>query len=121
MVIASRDPDRAARLAGTYGGRGVDLGGGAELSAHAAGVAVALGGPWAELTRLAGLRLPPIADISAPQAVPEAVRRHLNGGFLGIDDLYRRDTPLPGAYIEDARRMVEATTAEYAAWLESRP
>jgi len=29
--------------------------------------------------------LPPIADISAPQAVPDIVRRRLNGSFLGAD------------------------------------
>src|SRR3989442_10319876 len=87
LVIASRDLDRAARLARVYAGRGVDLGAGAELTGHAAGAAVALGGPWIELARAQSDALPPIADISAPQAVPDAVRRHLNGSFLGIDDL----------------------------------
>jgi len=118
VVVASRDVDRASRLARTYAGRGVDLRAGADQTAHAAGVAVPLGGLWLELEPMAGVDLPPVADISAPQAVPEAVRRHLNGSFLGIDDLYRQSRPLPGAYIEDARRLVEAGTAEYAAWLE---
>jgi glutamyl-tRNA reductase len=120
VIIASRDAGKAVRLAGVYGGRGVDLRAGAELTGSAAAVAVALGGPWSELGTLAGPNLPPIADISAPQAVPEAVRRRLNGGFLGIDDLYRWDQPLPGAYIEDARGLVEARSAELAAWLEGR-
>jgi glutamyl-tRNA reductase len=65
--------------------------------------------------------LPPIADISAPQAVPDAVRRRANGTFLGIDDLYERTVPLPGAYIEDAERLVAAKTAELVAWLERAP
>jgi len=117
LVIASRDPDRAVRLARVYAGRGVDLGAGAELTGHAAGVAVALGGPWFELARAKTDALPPIADISAPHAVPDAVRRRLNGSFLGIDDLYRRDAPLPGAYIEDAKRLVALKSAEYMAWL----
>jgi glutamyl-tRNA reductase len=121
VIIASRNAGKAVRLAHLYGGRGVDLRTGAELTGRAAAVAVALGGPWSELGTLAGPSLPPIADISAPQAVPEAVRRRLNGGFLGIDDLYRRVEPLPGAYIEDARRLVEAMSAELAAWLEQRP
>jgi glutamyl-tRNA reductase len=120
VVIASRDVNRASRLARRYAGRGVDLRAGAEETADAAGVAVALGGPWAELEPMAGRTLPPIADISAPQAVPEAVRRHVNGSFLGIDDLYRQSRPLPGAYIEDARRLVDARTAELGAWLEGK-
>jgi len=120
VVIASRDGAKAVRLAHLYGGRGVDLRGGAELTGRAAGVAVALGGPWSELSGVAGPDLPPIADISAPQAVPEAVRGRLNGRFLGIDDLYARAQPPPRAYIEDARRLVETGSAELAAWLAGR-
>jgi glutamyl-tRNA reductase len=120
VVIASRDVNRASRLARMYAGRGVDLRAGAEQTEDAAGVAVALGGQWAELEPMAGRTLPPFADISAPQAVPEAVRRRVNGSFLGIDDLYRQSRPLPGAYIEDARRLVDAGTADMAAWLEGK-
>lgn len=118
VIIASRNPARAVRLAHLYGGQGVDLRAGAELSGRAAAVAVALGGPWSELGAIASPNLPPIADISAPQAVPDAVRRRLNGGFLGIDDLYSRTEPVPGAYIEDARGLVAAATSELAAWLD---
>jgi glutamyl-tRNA reductase len=120
VIIASRDAGKAVRLAHLYGGQGVDLRTGAELTRRAAGVAVALGGPWTELEAMAGPEFPPIADISAPQAVPDAVRRQLNGGFLGIDDLYRRSQPPPGAYIEDARELVATRTAELVAWLEPR-
>lgn len=121
VVIASRDVNKATGLAGGYSGRGVDLRQGAELARRSAAVAVALGGPWTELELIAGSHhLPPIADISAPQAVPDAVRRRMNGSFLGIDDLYRRDQPLPGAYIEDAERLVAHKAAEYKAWLERR-
>jgi glutamyl-tRNA reductase len=121
VIVASRDAGKAARLARVYAGQGVDLRTGAELSSRAAAVAVALGGPWQELAVIEGNSLPPIADISAPQAVPEAVRRRANGTFLGIDDLYRRTVPLPGAYIKDAERLVAAKTAELVAWLESAP
>ncbi len=103
LIIASRDSNRADRLA--------------ELTADCAGVAVALGGPWTELATAKSHGLPPIADISAPQAVPDTIRRQLNGSFLGIDDLYRRAEPLPGAYIEVANDLVARTTAEYMAWL----
>jgi glutamyl-tRNA reductase len=118
VVVASRDARRAARLARVYSGRGVDLSDGAELAAAAVGVVVALAGPWAELHSFSDSALPPIADISAPQAVPDAVRRRLNGTFLGIDDLYRRSRPLPGAFTQDAERVVARKTAEYLTWLE---
>jgi glutamyl-tRNA reductase len=119
VVIASRDAQRAARLARLYSGRGVDLHAGAEIAAGgAAGVVVALGGPWVELHSFSYSAFPPIADISAPQAVPEVVRQRLNGSFLGIDDLYRRSHPIPGAYIEDAERVIARKTAEYSSWLE---
>jgi len=117
ITIASRDVTRALRLASAYAGSGVDLRSGAELAGQAAGVAVALGGPWTELDPAAAHGLPPIVDISAPSAVSEAVRARLNGSFLGIDDLYRRGGPLPGAYIKDAERVVGQKTAEYTAWL----
>jgi glutamyl-tRNA reductase len=120
LIVASRDAGKAARLARLYAGQGVDLRTGAALSSRAAGVAVALGGRWDELGVMEG-SLPPIADISAPQAVPDAVRRRANGTFLGIDDLYERTVPLPGAYIEDAERLVAAKTAELVAWLERAP
>lgn len=116
LAIASRDRSRAARLAALYSGDGVDLALGAAMTATAVGIAVALGGPWMELDD-ARHALPPIADISAPQAVPDAVRSRLNGGFLGIDDLYQRRDALPGAYIKVAEALVAGATAEYLAWL----
>jgi glutamyl-tRNA reductase len=121
VVISSRDADRAASLAGIYGGHGVSLQAGARLLAESSAVAVALGGPWSDLEQAAHDELPPIADISAPQAVPDGVRRGMNGNFLGIDDLYVLSRPLPGAYIEDAERLTAAGTAEYIAWLERMP
>jgi glutamyl-tRNA reductase len=118
--VASRDQTRASRLASIYGGQGVSLEVGAALSSKAAAVAVALAGKWVELAAVAGQYLPPIADISAPQAVPDSVRRQLNGSFLGIDDLYRRSQTLPGAYMKDAEALVERNSAEYVAWLGPR-
>jgi len=117
ITIASRDQSRASRLAAVYSGPGVSLERGAAMTGTAVAVAVALGGPWVELSTLADHDLPPIADISAPQAVPDAVRSRLNGGFLGIDDLYHHRGALPGAYIKDAEALVERNTVEYLAWL----
>lgn len=120
ITVASRDQARASRLAGVYSGRGVDLETGAAIAAGSAAVAVALGGEWRELEAVGERDLPPLADISAPQAIPDSVRRRLNGSFLGIDDLYRRSAPLPGAYIRDAEALVERSAAEYVTWL-ARP
>ncbi|MDQ6880067.1 MAG: NAD(P)-binding domain-containing protein [Candidatus Dormibacteraeota bacterium] len=117
VTIASRNPARAQRLAHVYGGRGIDLASGAELAPKSAGIAVALAGVWHEFQPAEG-DLPPIADISAPSAVPAAVRTRLNGGFLGIDDLYVRTQPAPRGYIEEADRVVAAKTREFVRWLD---
>jgi glutamyl-tRNA reductase len=114
VTIASRDTQRATRLAQVYGGNGIDLAGAAELAREVAGIAIALGGIWKELSG----DLPPVADISAPSAVPAEVRAQLNGSYLGIDDLYVRTQPVPGAYIDKAGRVVAAKTHEYVRWLE---
>jgi glutamyl-tRNA reductase len=114
VTIASRDTKRATRLAQVYGGRGIDLAHAAELAREVAGIAIALGGIWKELSG----DLPPVADISAPSAVPAGVRARLNGSFLGIDDLYVRTQPVPGAYIDEANRVVATKTGEYVTWLE---
>ncbi|HET6311382.1 MAG TPA: NAD(P)-binding domain-containing protein [Candidatus Nitrosotalea sp.] len=119
VTIASRDAARADRLAHVYGGRGTDLAGGAELAPKSSAVAVALAGTWHEFQPEQG-DLPPIADISAPPAVPAAVRARLNGGYLGIDDLYLRPQSLPSGYIDEADRVVAAKTREYVEWLDGR-
>jgi len=120
ITIASRDRVRAARLAAVHGGRGVDLEEGVTLAAGSAAVAIALAGPWTALEKAAG-NLPPVADLSAPSAVPGAVRAGLNGSFLGIDELFSVDAPVPRGYVEAAEEIVAQKSAEYLAWLRSRP
>src|SRR6266851_1158792 len=119
VTIASRDAARADRLAHVYGGRGTDLAGGAELAPKSSAVAVALAGTWHEFQPVNGA-LPPIADISAPPAVSAVVRARLNGGYLGIDDLYVRPETVPSGYIDEADRVVAAKTHEYVHWLDGR-
>jgi glutamyl-tRNA reductase len=117
VVIASRDSTRARRLAHVYGGESTDLAGGALFAPDAAGVAVALAGVWHEFQPPDGA-LPPIADISAPSAVPATVRLRLNSGFLSIDDLYVHSQPVPRGYIDEAASIVAAKSDEYERWLE---
>jgi glutamyl-tRNA reductase len=121
LVVASRDRGRASRLAGVYGGTAVSLLGGARLAEHAAGIGVALAGPWAELSVAHHEALPPIADVSAPQAVPDSIRRSLNGRFLGVDDLYGKSGTIPSGYIRDAELLVARGTAEFSNWLAGIP
>ncbi len=116
VTIASRDAARANRMAQVYSGRGLDLAGGAELAPKSAGIAVALGGVWHEF-QPRERDLPPIADISAPPAVMTAVRARLNGGFLGIDDLWVRTQTVPRAYIDEADQVVATKAREYVRWL----
>ena len=117
VTIASRDPIRANRLAQVYGGRGVDLAGGAELALKSAGIAIALAGVWHEF-HPPQRDLPPIADISAPSAVLTAVRARVSGCFLGIDDLFVRTQSVPGGYVAEAERVVAMKTREYVRWLD---
>ena len=117
IVIASRDPKRARRLAHVYNGNSTDLAGGAELAPSMAAVAVALAGLWHEFQPPDG-PLPPIADISAPPAVAAGIRSRLNCDFLGIDDLYVHSQPVPRGYIDEAEGIVAAKTLEYLSWVE---
>lgn len=120
VIVASRDPAKAHRLAQVYRGRGIDLASGAQLAPDTAGVAVALAGAWNEFQPLER-QLPPIADMSAPPAVSEAIRERLKGGFLSIDDLYVQARTIPRGYIDEAERVVARKTGEYVGWLKSRP
>ena len=120
ITVASRDRNRAGRLAAVHGGQGVDLEEGASLATGSAAVAVALAGPWTALERSTG-ELPPIADLSAPSAVPGSVRAGLNGSFLGIDELFSVDAPVPRGYVEAAEEVVARKSKEYLDWLRSRP
>jgi glutamyl-tRNA reductase len=108
VTVAGRDPSRAS----------LDLAAGAAAARKAAAVAVALAAPWDELGREAG-RLPPLADLSSPSAVPEQVRTALGGDFLDIDGLFARttvDTP----WAARAAMLVEAAVDEYVGWLAGR-
>jgi glutamyl-tRNA reductase len=116
IVVASRDATRAHRLAQVHSGIGVDLATGARLIHDSVGVAVALAGQWNELKMATG-ELPPIADLSAPTAIPTSVRDRLDGNYLNIDDLYVRSDLIPTGYIGQAGRLVETKSAEYLAWL----
>jgi glutamyl-tRNA reductase len=108
VTVVGRDRSRAS----------LDLAAGAAAAPGAAAVAIALGAPWQELIGLAD-RLPPVADLSSPPAVPKPVRDALGGNFLGIDDLYARSRPIT-PWAARAAALVEESADLYTNWLAGR-
>jgi glutamyl-tRNA reductase len=113
VTVAGRRPERAS----------MDLRTAAHSAPDMAAVAVALRGEWVELAAAAGAmparRLPPLADLSAPPAVPAPVRLLLGPDFLGIDELWQR-TQGESAWVRRAEGAVEEAVAEYVGWLWGR-
>jgi glutamyl-tRNA reductase len=113
VTVAGRRPERAA----------LDLRAAAHRAHHVAAVAVALRGEWLELAAASeavpGRRLPPLADLSAPPAVPARVRLALGPDFLGIDALWER-RPGESAWVAGAEAAVEEAVGEYMGWLRGR-
>ena len=113
VTVASRRLGRAS----------LDLPAAARRAPEVAAVAVALRGEWAELAAAAEAvsprRLPPLADLSAPPAVPSGVRAALGADFLGIDQLWRRvrgEAP----WMASVQLVVEQAVGEYVGWLSGR-
>jgi glutamyl-tRNA reductase len=113
VTMAGRRPERAK----------LDLAGAARCAPDVAAIGVALRGEWVELASVvkdgAARRLPPLADLSAPPAVPEPVRAVLGADFLGIDQLWER-VPARQAWVERAEAAVDAGVGEYMGWLLGR-
>ncbi len=106
VTVASRNPANGQRT----------LEEAAAAAPGFAAVAVALAGPWRELTEAPSA---PVADLSSPAAVGQLVRDRLGDRYLGIDDLFsmRADA---GRWARRAEEAVESAVAEYQAWLASR-
>ena len=113
VTVAGRRPERAA----------MDLRAAAHQAPDMAAVAVALRGEWAELAATADAvparRLPPLADLSAPPAVPARVRLALGPDFLGIDELWER-SPGDAHWVRRAEAAVDQAVTEYVGWLQGR-
>jgi glutamyl-tRNA reductase len=109
VVAASRSRRPEAEL---------DLAAAARLAPRAKAIAVALGGPWHDLTPVDPSTLPPIVDLSAPAAVPEPVRAALGDRSLGIDDITAE--PAAGAWRAAAEELVEEGLQGHRAWLGGR-
>jgi glutamyl-tRNA reductase len=113
VTVAGRRLERAA----------IDLRAAAHRASEMAAVAVALRGEWVELAAavqaVPDRRLPPLADLSAPPAIPARVRLALGPDFLGIDELWQRSAG-EAAWVRRAETTVEEAVAEYMGWLQGR-
>jgi glutamyl-tRNA reductase len=121
VTVASRTNERAARLAHKLGAASATLQSAAELAHSSAAVAIALAGPWPELTRPPSC---PVADISTPPALDHAVREALEGRMLDIDRLLAMT---PGAHGVEAKAysgrvapLVDEAVDGYMDWLRAR-
>ncbi len=110
VVAASRSRRPEAEL---------DLAGAARLAPRANAIAVALGGPWQDLTPVDPSTLPPIVDLSAPAAVPERVQAALGDRLLGIDGI-TAGAAASGAWQAVAEESVEEALESHRAWLGGR-
>jgi len=91
------------------------------LAAGFAAVAIALAGPWHELTAAPPC---PVADISTPPALDQRVRDALNGTLLDIDRLLAMTPGAKSAEAEAYSRrvdpLVDEAVNEYMDWLRDR-
>ncbi|HZU15066.1 MAG TPA: hypothetical protein VFD01_00450 [Candidatus Dormibacteraeota bacterium] len=117
VTVAGHGPGRAE----------LSLADAARLAPEVDGIAIGLRGEWSELAALADPRcLPPVADLSAPSAVPRAVREALGEDFLGIDGLWEMGArggsadPDLASWIAAAEAAVEEGVGEYLGWLRGR-
>jgi glutamyl-tRNA reductase len=121
VLLASRDPDRAATVAAETGARPVPFDPGAVV-AEAALVVVALAGPWAigSETRRALEEGPVVADLSQPGALPPDCHPRR---VLRIDDLA---LPVGGgkgestAFRARLERLRDARLIDYLEWTRRR-
>jgi glutamyl-tRNA reductase len=111
VTLAGRSRERAS----------LDLKAAALRLPDMAAAAVALRGRWTELEAAVGTErpLPPLADLSAPSAVPASVRAALGPNFLGIDQLWSRG-PAEAEWAARAQVAVEDGVHDYMGWLSGR-
>jgi len=124
LVVTSRTPERALRLAETWQGRVVPWDPEAGV-VEVHGIVVALDGPWTIAPATAAAiadHVHWVVDLSSPSALDGDLVRALGSRHMSIDDLATRD-PEPDrrglrARLED---LVEATLADLDAWTTGAP
>lgn len=125
VLISNRGQERALQLAHEVGGVSVPFGvdgvlGGAD---GPDGIVVAIGGAWPVGGRDAQALLErgvPIADLSSPPAVSEALAKGLGSGFFSVDDLADDDHG-PGERVRQRlEHLISLTGRDYCQWVRTR-
>ena len=124
VIVTSRTPERAIRLAHDVDGQSVDYAVDGGLTTPVAGTVVALSGPW-QIQELDAQHLvdigAPVVDLSSPPAVPFALQARLGERFVSIDDLaWGPQVELPGGLRSRLETLVSGSGREYCKWLLAR-
>lgn len=123
VVVANRDPERAAALARDVDGDAIPLDPGDRLPS-VDGVVVAISGPWRlgpEAQRRLGEGSATVVDLSSPPSLEPAVRQPLGDRFVSVDDLARSPEAGPCERLRRrAGRLVDEATEEYRHWIGTR-
>ena len=121
--VANRSADGASALAASLGARTEDFDPSARIGG-AAGVIVALGGPWpiaAGTIDVLARSATVVVDLSVPAAVPAGLAERLGPRLITADALAVSGISAAGggsaARIE---ALVDRSTAEYMTWLQGR-
>jgi glutamyl-tRNA reductase len=123
VAIASRTPEHAAAVARELRVNSAALDPGPS-AARLAGVVVALRGPWQigeDTIRILIRARPWIVDLSAPPALPVALRDGLAERSVSIDGLAQELGPREDRLVQRLRRLAETTLRDYLEWSEREP
>jgi len=123
VIVTSRTPERAIRLAHDVGGVSLTCAEDGTLP-PVVGAVVALSGPW-QAHPLDAQRLvasgAPVIDLSSPPAVPFELQARLGERFVSIDDLaWGPQVELPGGLRSRLEKLVSGSGREYCKWLLAR-
>lgn len=119
LMVASRTPERALRLAETWEGRVVPWDPEAGV-VQVDGIVVALNGPWTIAPETAALiadHVHWVVDLSSPPALDSDLVRTLGPRHVSIDDLAtRKQDPDQRGVHARLEELVDATLADFVVW-----
>ena len=118
VAVASRTPEHAAAVAQKLRVEPAALDPG-PAAASLAGVVIAIRGPWQigeDTIRTLAASRPWVIDLSAPPALPVALRDALADRCVSIDGLAQDLGPREDRLVQRLRRLAETTLREYLDW-----
>jgi glutamyl-tRNA reductase len=125
VMLASRSAQRSVAVAESVGAEAVPFDPQPTILSRAAGVVVALAGPWRlgtpSMEALEHSRAW-VVDLSSPPALDAGLRARLGVRFVSVDDLAGGPaTTTSTALAARLDRLVDDTLAEYLGWLAHGP